>query len=456
MKHIKIYSVALSIFVLALNPVLTKSQSGTVEKLSRRTKFIKTSNAVPNSYIVVLNDDIVSSNASLAVRRAKIRSVAETLAQAHGGKVGFIYETALKGFSIELLSEAAAIALSRNRHVKFVEEVGTFQPSDVQFNPPWGLDRIDQMPLPLNQQYTFNATGAGVVAYVIDTGIRMTHVEYGGRASIAADFIAPAGEAPCVPTPTNNDCAGHGTHVAGTIGGATFGVAKGVTIKSVKVCFGNFRGCPISAIIAGVNWVTNDHNANPSVPAVANMSLGGFPNDTVDAAVVNSIMAGVTYVVAAGNFTEDASDFSPARVADALTVGATGQTDEGAFFTNFGPVVDNFAPGEFVLSAGVDSDTQSVVASGTSMASPHTAGAVALYLQGRTGMSNCELHTIVGMATSTGGAVSTCPDRVTRFIKSNTSLNKLSMIGEGSPNRLVFTGSLPTTTNPIDNQRFFV
>ena len=446
MKRIKVFSVALSVIVLALSSNSIKSQS----------KFKKSLNAVPNSYIVVLNDDVVSSKASLESRHAKIKSVAETLALAHGGKVGFIYETALKGFSIDLLNENAAIALSKNPRVKLVEEVGTLYPTTVEFNPPWGLDRIDQMSQPLNQQYVYNATGAGVIAYVIDTGIRTTHVEFGGRASIAADFITPAGESPCVVTPTNNDCSDHGTHTAGTIGGATYGVAKGVTIRSVKVCFGNFRGCPGDAVLAGVNFVTNQHNANPTVPAVANMSLGGFANDTLDAAVLNSINSGVTYAVAAGNESSNANGFSPARLIQALTIGAMNQSDQGTSFTNFGSVVDLFAPGELVLSSIAASDTASTFASGTSMASPHTAGAVALYLEGRTGMSNCQNHPLNGIATSSGGAISTCPDRVSQFIKSNASLSKLTSIGPGSPNRLLFTGSLPTTSNPIDNQRFFV
>lgn len=207
--------------------------------------------------------------------------------------------------------------------------------------------------------------------------------------------------------------------------------------------------------------MTDDHNANPSVPAVANMSLGGPINLSIDNAVTNSINAGVSYAVAAGNSGADARNFSPARVVQALTVGASGPSDQGAqsqgfFFSNFGPFLDVFAPGEGILSAWIGSDTATNTISGTSMASPHSGGAVALYLQGRTGMSACSANPISGPATTSGGAVSTCPDRVSQFIKSNTSLNKLSIIGTGSPNRLLWTGSLPTTTNSVDNQRFYV
>lgn len=430
------------------------------QSLIPETKFVKVQNPIPNKYIVVLNDDVVSKQDSLVTRRARVSAIASSQAKALGGKVGFVYETALKGYSIELPNEAAAIALSQNPKVKFVEEAGVFQVSAVQPNPPWGLDRIDQMSLPLNNQYVYNATGAGVTAYVIDSGIRTTHVDFGGRASIAADFISTAIDT-CVTT-TNNDCLGHGTHVAGTVGGATYGVAKGVTIRSVKVCTASLLyGCPGDAVIAGVNYVTNDHNAHPSVPAVANMSLGGGNNLSLDTAVLNSIKAGVTYALAAGNSAEDASNFSPGHVREALTVGASGPSDQGAqsggfFFSNFGTILDVFAPGENVLSTWIGSDTDSNAINGTSMASPHVAGAVALYLQGRSGMTSCSSYPINGVAASLGGAVSTCPDRVNQFIKSNASLSKLSVIGTGSPNRLLWTGSLPTTTNPIDNQRFFV
>ena len=466
MKTIKVCFIALSVFALTLvsgstlsqstgnpefSPLQTSPQRPTQRSLTPPTKFVKGQNAIPNKYVVVLNDDVVSDQSPATARRARVAAVADTLARVHAGKVGFVYETALKGFSIELPNEAAAIALSQDPQVRFVEENALLHTTAVQPNPPsWGLDRIDQMSLPLDNQYVYNASGSGVTAYVIDTGIRATHVDFGGRAAIAADFINEGSFG------GNNDFFGHGTHVAGTIGGASYGVAKNVTIRSVKVCNGS-GSCPLDAIIAGVNFVTNAHNGNPSGTAVANMSLAGFgPIFSIDDAVRNSINAGVTYAVAAANANDDSSNWSPAGVAEALTVGASDINDVKGSFSNFGSVVDLFAPGVSITSAWNGSDTDTLTISGTSMASPHGAGAASLYLEGLTGMSNCSAFPIQGPSSPLGGAISTCPDRVVRYLDSNASLNKLSGLPAGTANRLLYTGSLPPTLNPIDNQRFFV
>lgn len=212
----------------------------------------------------MLNDDAVSKNANANARRTQVSTIADSFVQQHGGKVGFVYETALSGFSIELPNEAAAIAISRSPRVKYVEEDALGQVADTQFSPPWNLDRIDQESPNLDGQYVYNANGSGVTAYVIDTGIRSTHVEFGGRASIAADFV---GSESCNSS-GNNDCNSHGTHVAGILGGATYGVAKGVTIRSIKVCTASGI-CTVSATVNGINFATNEHN-NTGNRAVAN------------------------------------------------------------------------------------------------------------------------------------------------------------------------------------------
>lgn len=455
MNRIKDYLVGLSIIALLTFPLSISAQrTSTPSQASQAAsaKFGRVANAIPNKYIVVLNDDVVSGNATASARRAQVSAIANNLAQQHGGRVGFLYESALLGFSIELPNETAALALSRNPQVRFVEEDAVGTVVDTQFNPPWGLDRIDQ-DSGLNGQYVYNANGSGVSAYVLDTGIRATHVDFGGRASIAADFVG----AEFCNTFGNNDCnnVGHGTHVAGTIGGATFGVAKSVSIRSVKVCDAN-GFCDVSETIAGINFVTSEHN-NTGNRAVANMSLRFPATLSLDSAVQGSINAGVTYAIAAGNdFFADASSFSPARVDAALTVGASDINDAVASFSNVGSIVDLFGPGVGVISATNANNTGSRTLDGTSMATPHVTGAVALYLQNRNPMTNCSAHPKQGPATTSGTSISTCPDRVSQFIASNASLNKLSGVPSGTRNRLLFTGSIPTTTNPIDNQRFFV
>jgi PKD repeat protein len=329
-------------------------------------KFRTADEAVPGQYLVVLEPS--AGNPAVA---------APELAAQYGGVVDRTYSAALQGFSVRM-SEAGARALSRNPNVSWVEEDGVVRAIATQSNATWGLDRVDQRALPLDSSYTYNQTGSGVRAYIIDTGIRFSHNDFGGRAVTGFDAI-DGGSA--------DDCNGHGTHVAGTVGGTTWGVAKGATLIGVRVLDCNGSGTT-SGVIAGVDWVT----ANHVKPAVANMSLGGGASSTLDAAVQNSINAGISYVIAAGNGDfigrqQDACNSSPARVADAITISATNSSDQKASWANYGNCVDLFAPGVSITSAWYNSNTATNTISGTSMAAPHVAGAAALYLQTNSGAS---------------------------------------------------------------------
>jgi len=348
-------------------------------------------NAVVDSYVVVLKPGATAA--------------AGDLAAAYGGRVGHVYSAALRGFEVSM-GEAAAKRLAAHPSVAYVEQNHVLSLADTQPNPPsWGLDRIDQRNLPLDQSYTYPTIAADVHAYIVDTGIRFTHTDFGGRATSGFDAI-DGGAA--------DDCHGHGTHVAGTTGGTSFGVAKGVQLVAVRVL--NCAGSGTTAqVVAGVDWVT----ANAIKPAVANMSLGGGIQTALDTAVANSIASGVTYAIAAGNSAADACNFSPARVPTAITLGASDISDVRASFSNFGTCLDLFAPGVNITSAWMTSDTATAVLSGTSMATPHTAGAAALVLSANPTFT---------------------PQQVRDQIVADATTGKIVNPGTGSPNLLLFVG----------------
>ena len=498
MQRLKNFAVPSLIIALLVFPLTTSSHNqqpspefsprGTsrpeAPQGSRRpeTKFRKVQKPIPNRYIVVLDDDVAADDNPREVRLERVSEIANSHALAHVGRVDQVYETAVKGYAIELPNEAAAVAISNRPEVQWVEQDEYLQlgqvPASPQPSPPWGLDAIDgTLPTAVpnatgrtNGFYNFNAAGTGVIAYVLDTGINTAHQDFFlNRATQAADCIrnndcrtgpaTPFLDGACgsgMPNTSNNDCHGHGTHVAGTLGGNTYGVAKGVSIRSVKVCVvPNITmpsNCPASVIIQGVNWVTSDHLASPAVPKVVNMSLwipNSIPFDPVffnqtgiRSAVNFSIERGVTYVVIAGNGNDNAANYHPADIEAALTVGAVDWNGNRASFSGWGTSVDIWAPGVSIVSAhtsnqmGGDctiwngSNISECRASGTSMAAPHVAGAVAQYLQGRPAIGFCV--PIQGAAPATGN-VSTCPDRVSRYIKANAIRERLTNITVNPP-----------------------
>jgi subtilisin family serine protease len=332
--------------------------------------------SAPGSYIVTLAPGTAPAQ------------VARLAGSRLGGRVGYVYGAALNGFSVTVPA-AVADRLSTLPGVVGVEQDEPVRLSSAQTPVTWGLDRIDQRTALTgddvsNNSYSYSNTGAGVTAYVIDTGIQFDNLDFEGRASSGYDVVDGG---------TADDCNGHGTHVSGTIGGATYGVAKDVSLVAVRVLDCSGSGST-SGVIAGINWVTENHQ--PGAPAVANMSLGGGASTALDNAVSKSIADGVTYSVAAGNgntagVPQDACKSSPARVPGALTVGATDKTDAAASFSNYGSCVDLFAPGVGIKSDWYDGSGQVGVPSsatkeisGTSMATPHVTGVAALYLQGKT------------------------------------------------------------------------
>ena len=338
--------------------------------------------AIDGSYIVVLKPG------------------ARTLASSVGGQVrqqlGII-----NGYEASM-SEAQAKRLAASPGVAYVEQNQTITLNATQTNATWGIDRIDQRARPLSTTYTYPVTASNVTAYIIDTGIRYTHNQFGGRATAGYDAVGSGAV----------DCNGHGTHVAGTVGGTTYGVAKAVRLVGVRVL--NCSGSGTTAgVIAGVNWVSNQS----ARPAVANMSLGGGVSSTLDSAVSTAISRGITFALAAGNSTANACNSSPARVASAITVGATTSTDAKASYSNYGTCLDIFAPGSSITSAWYNSNTATNTISGTSMASPHVAGAAALVLSRNTGYT---------------------PAQVRDSLVNDATTGVVTSAGTGSPNRLLF------------------
>ena len=336
------------------------------------------------TFIVVLKDSV-----------GRASPVAAEHARRFDADVRYVYENALKGYTASM-PQGALGALAGDSRIAAIELDSEVHALTTQTNATWGIDRIDQRSLPLSTTFTYTRTGAGVKAYIIDTGIRLSHSQFGGRAIDGRDTVD--GSLPAA------DCHGHGTHVAGTVGGSTYGVAKGVTLVAVRVLNCSGSGTT-SGVIAGIDWVTSNHLAGQ--PAVANMSLGGGASSALDTAVRNSIADGVSYAIAAGNGNAlgqaiNACNTSPARVTEAMTISATMNTDRKATWANYGSCVDWFAPGVGITSAWYSSNTATRTISGTSMATPHTAGVAALYLQGNLSASPATVRSALFNATTKG------------------------------------------------------
>lgn len=370
-------------------------------------ELIRAQNRIEGQYIVVLKEQQLKAPRLLAgtnALAAATEAATVDLVARHGGKLDRVFRNAVQGFTMKA-DERVVARMLKDPRIDFIEEDGVVSIDATQSNATWGLDRSDQRSLPLNRSYTYDYTGSGVRAYVIDTGILANHSQFSGRMLPGATAISDGRG--------SSDCNGHGTHVAGTIGGSTWGVAKAVKLVPVRVlgCDGSGTN---SGVIAGIDWV----RANHVKPAVANMSLGGGASTAVDRAVNNLAAAGVTVVVAAGNDNANACNYSPARASGAITVGSTASNDSRSSFSNYGSCLDLFAPGSSITSAWHTSTSASNTISGTSMASPHVAGAAALYLQ---------------------RVPSASPASVRNWLRTNGTTGKVKSAGSGSPNILLYT-----------------
>ncbi|MFI0731968.1 S8 family peptidase [Streptomyces sp. NPDC021225] len=355
----------------------------------------QSADAVKGSYIVLLKGG----------RSIKAAAEGKDLAQRYGGTLRRSYDSAVNGFSASGLTETEAKRLAADPAVDKVVQNHRFTIDATQDNPPsWGLDRIDQTDTEGDKKYTYpDAAGEGVTAYVIDTGVRVSHEDFGGRAVSGFDAIDNDDDA--------DDGHGHGTHVAGTIAGAEHGVAKKAKIVAVRVLDDQGSGTT-EQVVAGIDWVTENHQG----PSVANMSLGGTADDALDAAVQKAIDSGITFAVAAGNESTDAGQGSPARVKDAITVASSTDADEQSDFSNYGDIVDLYAPGSDITSDWNTGDDATNTISGTSMATPHVVGAAAVYL---------------------GGHPDATPADVAKALTEGATPDKISNPSAGTPNKLL-------------------
>ena len=404
MRKLLILSLAIAAGLTATGSFLSVETSAL-----QKSKFVRATQPVPNQYLVALDDNYVGRSASAP----EVEAEAEFLSSVYGGDVRRVFSNALKGYSVNMTPEQAE-ALSRNERVRFVEEDAVVSLSATQANAGWNLDRVDQRSLPMDTTFSYTNSGAGAHVYIIDTGIRITHQEFGGRASVVFDAVNDG----------QTDCNGHGTHVAATAVGATYGVAKNAFVHSARVLNCSGQGT-ISNIAAAMDWIT----ANRVNPAVVNISItAAGMSPFMETALTNSFASGVVYTVSAGNSNLNACDYSPGRTPNAITVGAMAQQDQRAPFSNWGSCVDMHAPGYEILSAGIASDTASRELNGTSMAAPLVAGVLAVYRAANPSAS---------------------PTAVTNALNSTATTGILTGVDATTANRLVYSwmsGSPPPPT----------